>query len=112
MQPVATLTVNGSPSATVRVGEPVTVRIEAEAPGEGVVVEVREVVTGADGSEVLGDLFELAPAKTVAVERDAVFAEPGTHFVAVRVAAQVDGNPADPHARAQNVARARVSVVP
>lgn len=110
VQPVATLTVNGAPSATVRAGEPVTLRIEAEAPGDGVIVELLEVETDADGTEGLGSRFDLAPAGRVVVEEQRVFTAPGTHFLAVRVAAQAGGDPADPHARVRNIVRARITV--
>jgi hypothetical protein len=37
---ISGITVNGAPATSVRVGEPVAVRIDAEAPGRGVIVEV------------------------------------------------------------------------
>ncbi|SFR92790.1 hypothetical protein SAMN04487846_0699 [Microbacterium sp. cf046] len=110
VQPVATVTVDGAMSTHARVGEPVTVRAEVEVPGEGIVVEVLDVVTAADGSETLGGSFEFTPARRVVAERTIVFAEPGAHFVSVRVASQAQGSASDPHARVKNLARARVVV--
>ena len=110
VQPIATLTVNGTSSATVRPGEPVTLSIEAEATGAGVIVELLEVETDADGTERLGRTFAFDPAGRVIVEEQRVFTSPGTHFLAVRVAAQAAGDAADPHARVRNIVRARVTV--
>ena len=110
VQPVATLTVNGQSSTTVRPGEPVTVRIEAHAVGQGVIVELVDVGTG-PGSERLGEQLTFDPAGHVVVERERTFEDPGTHFVAVRVSAQVSGDASDVHARVQNIVRARVTVL-
>ncbi|HEY9308772.1 MAG TPA: hypothetical protein VIP82_13310 [Microbacterium sp.] len=105
VQPVVTLTVNGESNALARLGEPVVVRISAEAVGDGVVVEVRPVTGG-----VLGEPIAFEPAASVAIDHEVVFDEPGTHFVAVRVSAQTAGDADDPHARAQNIGRARITV--
>ena len=110
VQPVATLTVNGQSSTTVRPGEPVRVRIEADAVGRGVIVELVDVGTGS-GSERLGERLTFDPAGHVVVERERTFEDPGTHFVAVRVSAQVSGDASDVHARVQNIVRARVTVL-
>ncbi|GAA1961008.1 hypothetical protein [Microbacterium deminutum] len=112
VQPVATLTVNGTSSAIVRAGEPVAVRVDAEAAGDGVIVEILEIETDADGSEHLAAPFVFEPASRVVVEAQRTFTEPGTRFLALRVAAQTEGRASDPHARVQNVVRARVTVTP
>jgi len=108
VQPLVTLTVDGVDAATVRAGETVTMRLEAQAPGAGVIVEV---VADLDGSGVLGDALAVEPASSVSIERERVFAEPGTYFVAVRVSAQVEGDPSEVLARVPNIARARVTVI-
>ena len=110
VQPVATLTVNGAASATVRVGEPVTVRVEAEAPGDGVIVELLEVET--DAAAPSGSESRSPSTRRVAWSSRStrIFDEPGTHFLAVRVAAQTAGDASDPHARVRNIVRARVTV--
>lgn len=110
VQPVATLTVNGSPSARVRIGEPVAVRLEVEAPADGVIVEIRDVETDAAGTERLGRAFEFEPGARAVVEEERVFDEPGTRFLAVRVASQAQGRASDPHAHVLNIVRARVTV--
>lgn len=107
IQPALTLTVNGAESAAVRVGETVTVRVDADAPGDGVIVEV---LSDPDGSGSLSVTHDVEPAGHIEVERRQVFTEPGTYFLAARVAAQVDGDPAQALARVQNIARARVTV--
>ncbi|MGC5224978.1 hypothetical protein ACPW96_20625 [Micromonospora sp. DT81.3] len=112
VQPVATLTVNGSSSASVRVGEPVSVRVEADATAGGVIVELVDVVTEIGGEERLGEPMVLAPAGSVVFEQQRTFDAPGTHFIAVRVSAQTGGDASDPHARVQNIVRARVTVTP
>lgn len=105
VQPVVTLTVDGESSAVARMGEPVVVRISAEAVGDGAVVEVRPATGGA-----LGEPLAFEPAPSVAIDHELVFDEPGTHFVAVRVSAQTAGDADDLHARAQNIGRARIVV--
>jgi len=109
IQPVATLTVDGVDSVVVRAGEPVTVRLVAQAPAGGVIVEVRPdfAATGR-----LGECTEIEPAPQIEFERQQTFSEPGVHFLSVRIAAQTEGDPASPHARVLNVVRARVTVTP
>lgn len=107
VQPVAALTVGGGASLTVRVGQRVPVRLEASTPGVGVIVEVRTDFTGT-GS--FGDPLDIEPGEQLVLEDAVVFDEPGTYFLAAKVAAQTDGDPASPHARVQNIARARVTV--
>jgi len=107
VQPVAVLTVDGAESVTVRVGEPVRIRLDVEAPAPGVVVEVRPdfAATGR-----LADPVDIAPAPRVSLVHEQSFAEPGTYFVSARVSAQTGGDATSTHARVQNVARARVTV--
>ncbi|MFJ4027570.1 hypothetical protein ACIPWF_10275 [Paenarthrobacter sp. NPDC089989] len=109
VQPVISLTVDGSERADVLAGESVSIRVEAEAP-EGIVAEILEVSTSVDGVETLGEPWEIRPSQRVVVETQRTFDTPGTHFISVRVAAQTNGDAASPHALVQNVARARVVV--
>ncbi|NQX12141.1 hypothetical protein HQQ80_10940 [Microbacteriaceae bacterium VKM Ac-2855] len=111
VQPVVALTVDGESSARTRVGESISVRIDVTAAPGGVIVEVREVVTNAEGEEHLSDPLDIDPAEHVVLQRNAVFDAPGVHVIAVRVSAQMNADPTDPHARVQNIARARVTVV-
>jgi hypothetical protein len=105
IQPVATLAVDGGDVAHVRVGDSVTVRLDAVAPGRGVVVDVRPVGDGA-----LCDPLDVPPASSISREWTQTFTETGTFFVAARVSAQTEGDASSPHARVQNIARARVVV--
>lgn len=105
VQPTVRLSADGAPVARVGVGERVRIRVDAEAPAPGVVVEVVPVDDGH-----LGTGLTIEPGPTVVAEYTRSFDEPGTHFVAVRVTSQTEGDAASPHARAQNVARARIVV--
>jgi len=112
VQPVVALTVDGGTSTRVRTGEPVALRLEAEAAAAGLIVEVLPDFTGAGE---LGDALDLPMAPRVVVEREIAFEHPGTYFVSARVAAQVaaqvEGDPSSAHARVLNIARARVVVI-
>lgn len=109
VQPVISLTVNGSTRSVVQVGEPVSVIVEVEA-AQGIVVELVEIATAADGTETVADQLHIHPAARVAVNMTRTFDEPGTYFLAVRAAAQTGGDALSPHAQVQNIARARVVV--
>jgi len=106
IQPVVSLTVNGGLRADAATGDQLTFRAVAEAPeGTGVIIEV---AWDFDGSGRFAEAEPVPPGARVVVERRRSFAEAGTHFPAVRVVAQRDGNPTNPFARLQNLARVRV----
>ena len=107
VQPTGVLTVNGARSARASVGEPVTVRVDAEAPEPGVIVEV---ALDLDGSGQLADAVPVEPGREIAYETRCSFAEPGVYLLAARIIAQAGGVAADPHARVHNVLRARLTV--
>ncbi|WP_461188592.1 hypothetical protein [Arthrobacter sp. Z4-13] len=109
VQPLVSITVGGSSRADVGVGEPVTVRVEAEAVA-GVIVDLVEVITDLDGTERIGEPFQIESGPRLAFETIRTFDEPGTHFIAVRAAAQSEGDTASPHGQVHNIARARVVV--
>lgn len=109
VQPVVLVTANGSSRAEVRVGQPVDVRIEAEAV-EGLVVELVEVFTDAEGTETIGQRFDFEPTSQITHGIQRVFDEAGTHFLAVRVTAQTRGDASSPHAQVQNIGRVRICV--
>ncbi len=100
----------GQPSDAVRVrpGEPVTVTLTAEAPEPGVLCSMAWDLEGVGVLSV--DQPVASPSPTFAQTREVVFDTPGARFLAARVTAQAAGHPADPHARVQNLARARVVV--
>jgi hypothetical protein len=109
IQPVVDLTVNGDTSTTVRVGQMVTVRVEAETPRDEVIVEAAVDLEGS-GTFDGGRWILLEPARHLLSAFERSFAEPGTYFLAARVTAQADGDARLPLARVQNLARARVTV--
>jgi hypothetical protein len=108
IQPVVALTVNGGPRADVRVGEAVNLHAVAEVPpGAGSVVSV---MWDFDGTGEYREHSDVTPAPSVDVSTTHTYATPGTHFVAVRVAAHRDANANTPYAMARNLARVRVVV--
>lgn len=108
VQPVVTLTADGSDRADVAVGEPMVVVACAETPpGDGEIVQV-EWDLDADGSYELSDVG--AFGRSAKLARTVQFAEPGTYFVTVRVSAERDGYATDIFARLLNLARVRVVV--
>jgi hypothetical protein len=107
VQPTGMLTVNGSRSVTAHVGETVTVRVEAEAPEPGVVVEISLDVTG---SGQLGDTIPVGPGRSVVYETECSFVEPGVYMLGARIVAQAGGTPTEVHARVHNILRARITV--
>jgi len=108
VQPVVSLTANGTPRADVAPGEEVVFRAVAEVPdGTGVVVAM---AWDFDGSGRFAEVETVAAAPRVVVERRRSYAGPGTIFPVVRVVAQRDGDAAGPFGRLQNLARVRVVV--
>ncbi|PWF26542.1 hypothetical protein [Ancrocorticia populi] len=100
------VTIDGTDTATVRAGEKVTLQVHAEAPSPGTIVEVRPVFGGE-----LGDPVAITPGPAVSLELAYSAKDVGTHFVAVRVAAQAEGDKECQYARVSNVGRTRVNVV-
>lgn len=108
VQPVVRIMANGLTSAKVRVNERVSVHIFAEAMGDGIIVEV-DADLGGSGS--LDGHLDIQPANRLALERELVFAAPGTYFLTARATAQIDGDDTSSLARVQNLARARIVVI-
>lgn len=106
VQPAVSVSVNAGETAVVRPGEPVNVRVAAQAVAGVVVAAIADL----SGSGDLDTDLDVTPGRSVVVDREVVFQTEGVHFIAVRVSAQADGDPADPHARVHNIARARVIV--
>ncbi len=91
-------------------GHVASVRIVAEAAPGGIITEIVEVLTEADGTEHVGEALSFSPAPRVELRTTRTLTGAGTHFLAFRVSAQTAGDAADPHARVQNIARARIVV--
>ena len=86
-------------------------RVEAEAPGDGVIVEIVEVETDADGSERLGDALGFEPAgRVVGRARSGCSPSPAPTSSPCESPRRSTGDPSDLHARVPNIARARVTV--
>lgn len=107
VQPTGVLTVNGARSARATVGETVTVRIAAEAPEPGVVVELSLDLTG---SGQLGEAIAVVAGREVVYEAECSFEQPGVYMLGARIIAQAGGDASDPHARVHNIVRARVVI--
>lgn len=94
LQPVMTLTANGSNRAFAEVDKPVQLSAQAEMPpGAGTIVQYQWTVDGADEEPT-----NLAtPRQRVDVDREVSFAEPGIYPVRLTVNGQRDGqlNPPD-----------------
>lgn len=107
VQPVLTLTVDGSERADVAPGAAVEVEFTAEAPaGGGGIVDVQWDLDG-DG---VFEARDTPQGARVELTRTATFDARGTYFVTVVVAGQRDGDPGNPYTRLENLARARVIV--
>ncbi len=108
VQPVATLTADGTDRAEIPAGARVLLRATAQVPpGAGTIVCL---AWDFDGTGTFTDTSEFTPDTAVTIEREYVFTEPGTHFVTVRIASHPDGDPSSPYARVENLARARIIV--
>jgi hypothetical protein len=108
IQPVVALTVNGSSSAQVLVGEPVNLDGLAEVPpGAGSITQIDWDPEGG-GDWPISEAHEAGPL--VNTSHEYVFTEPGTYFPGMRASAQRDGNERDWSTSIENIARARVVV--
>ena len=108
VQPVVALRVDGGPRADVGVGDEVVLRATAAVPpGTGTIVALE---WDFDGSGRFDVRETVAPGEAASVERSWSFAEPGTYFPVVRVAAHRLGDATSPYGRLENLARVRVVV--
>lgn len=108
IQPVVTLTANGSAVARVASGDTVTFVATVEVPtGSGSVVSAEWDYAG-EGS--FTGAAALDPAASVSVVGGHKFERPGTYFPVVRVTSQREGDAATPYGRVQNIGRVRVVV--
>ena len=108
VQPTVTIRVNGSPATQVRVGEDVRILVEADSPERG--LPFVAVATDFTGAGLLGDPIDVTPARQLSIAQNCAFDRPGTHFIAVRVTTQDEGNAGTAAGRVHNIARARITV--
>ena len=108
LQPTADLTINGEDRAEVETGQAVTLTLTADTPdGLGEVVKTWFDYLGTGGFEDVpfGD-----PANEVTTDVTHVYTSAGTVFAGARVAANRDGDIADPNAQLLNLDRVRIVV--
>jgi hypothetical protein len=113
VQPVPTLTVDGTDHIDVGVGEAVTFvgRVDMP-PGAGVVVDAE---FDFDGSGEFPEHHRptpggAGPLTSVSFTTTHAFDEPGTYFPSMRVTSHREGDRRSLYARIQNIARVRVGV--
>ena len=108
IQPVVTLTANGSERAEVAANAPVALHARIEAPpSTGQVVSV-EWNLGAE-STYEASVAVAHPEPIVEVDRTVTFASPGTYVVTLRATSQRNGDANDPTA-IQSIGKVRVVV--
>jgi hypothetical protein len=108
IQPLVSVTVDGTLRADSTPGVELTFRAVAEVPqGTGAIVSV---AWDFDGSGRFAEVESVPPAARVVAARRRSFPGPGTFFPAVRVVAHRDGDASSPFARLQNLARVRVVI--
>ncbi|MDO8363357.1 MAG: tannase/feruloyl esterase family alpha/beta hydrolase [Actinomycetota bacterium] len=110
IQPVVIAAANGAVRAEVRVGEPVTLSVAAEAPpGAGTIVGIK---WDFDGSGSFAHAHDDIDGTATAVTRSLshTYDVPGTYFATALVEAHRDGDVAATSRRVPNLAQVRVVV--
>jgi hypothetical protein len=109
LQPVVSLTADGGPCATVKVGQAVAFEGVVEAPpGAGKVVAAEWDFEGDGAFPITSPVTE--PATRVSVSQAYIFTAPGIYFPALRASIERNGDAASRYARPQNLGRVRVVV--
>jgi hypothetical protein len=110
IQPVVTVTANGSARADVSVGDSVAFRALVEVPpGGGTLVAAEWDFEGAGDFPVVESGMDGA-ASRLRLEQSYAFIAPGTYFPALRVVSQRQGDTNTPFGRVENLGRVRVVV--
>jgi hypothetical protein len=112
IQPVVTLTANGSERTEVAAGQTVAFIGTAEVPpGTGSIVAAQWDFDGTGAFAIASELRGSARSRQrVTVRNTYKFTKPGTYFPTLRVASQRQSDAQTPYARIQNLARVRVIV--
>jgi hypothetical protein len=109
IQPVASVRANGSSRAVVKVGEPVTLQVEGEAPPRaGTIIAVEWSVDG-NGQFVAEPGID-GKSASVSLSKSHRYEKPGTYFATARITSHVTGDVGAKHRRLVNLASARVVV--
>jgi hypothetical protein len=110
VQPTVDVTANGGARAEVAVGEEVQFAAVVEAPpGTGTVVSAEWDFDGSGRYAVSSSVLD-GSCSLLGVAASHTYTEPGTYFPALRVRTQRHSNMQKPHARIENLGRARVVV--
>jgi hypothetical protein len=112
VQPVVTLTADGSTRADVAVGETVEfVGVIEVPPGTGTIVGAEWDFEGA-GDYPVAEKFDFSnnSFSRMTVKASYAFSKPGTYFPALRASSHRQGNFKTPFARIENLGRVRVVV--
>jgi hypothetical protein len=110
IQPVVSLSANGSARADVHPGQLVNLAGTITVPpGTGKVVWAHWDLDGS-GKFATAATLPARPAAKVNVRSSVSFDKPGTYFVTLKVESERNGDVTSPYARIQNLARVRVVV--
>jgi hypothetical protein len=110
IQPVVTVSANGSLAAHVRVGEPVSLQVHAEVPpGAGAIISATWDFDGNGTYPFCHDDID-GSASEVTRTHMHTYDAPGTYFAAALVCSHRDGDMSATSRRIPNVARARIVV--
>src|ERR1700678_2574813 len=110
VQPVVSVTANGGELATVAVGEPVTLSVQADAPAAGgTIISVQWDFDG-KGAYPYSEPSVDGSATSVTLTTTHAYSEPGTYFATALVSSHREGDVDAKHRRLQNLASARVVV--
>jgi len=109
VQPVVDLTANAAERADVKVGQPVELVGHIDVPTDAGVLVSAEWDYDGTGDYADRDDFD-HPSPTETVMRTHTFTQPGTYFVALRVASQRAEAVGTPFGKARNLGRVRVVV--
>lgn len=108
IQPVVTLTVNGSDKVEIAAGQTVSFTGTIDVPpGAGSVIAAE---WDFEGTGKFAETSPVRPAKRVTVTTRHRFDKPGTYFTGLRGVSQRQGNATTPYTRIRNLDRVRVIV--
>jgi len=109
IQPVVSVTINGSQRVDVKVNDPITLDLEAAAPPAGGSFIAVEWSLDGSGAYV-AEPGITGGAKTLKLSKTHQYSKPGVYFATARVTSHRDGDVKAQHRRLVNVASARVVV--
>jgi hypothetical protein len=109
IQPVVTVTINGSPRADAKINDRVTLEMDAAAPpAGGTIIAVEWDLVG--NGEFTAEPGITGEARSLKLSKTHRYAKPGVYFATARVTSHREGNVNAQHRRLVNVASARIVV--